>query len=177
MVYYKDNEIKIRDIINEDIINLFSWWIDKEININDPRPIPSNSKDLKEECDRYCDKFEIEIMNKNIEERKYNYYIIVNSEDLPIGFVNFFSIDKIKKQGEMGITIGDKRYWRKGIAYKAVNVVIDHIFDNMDIDRIYIEASETNTPSLKLFEKLNFKRCDQYVEDKGCKFIVMEKRQ
>jgi len=76
----------------------------------------------------------------------------------------------------MGVIIGDKRYWKKGIAYKAVNNVIDYIFNNIDIDRIYIETNETNIPSLYLFEKLNFNRCGEYLEDEDIKFIVMEKR-
>lgn len=176
MIYYEDNEIKIRDIIEEDIINLFSWHIDKEINMHDPRPIPCNSKDLIKECKIYCNIFESEIINKNVEERKYSYFIIENSENEPIGFINFFSIDKIKKQGEMGVTIGDKRYWKKGIAFRSVNAIINYIFNKMDIERIYIETDESNTASLKLFTKLNFNRCGEYCEDDGFKFIVMERK-
>ena len=41
----------------------------------------------------------------------------------------------------MGIEIGDKRYWNKGIAYKAVKVATEYIFNNTDIKRIYIETS------------------------------------
>ncbi len=46
MTYYEDKKIRIRDIEKGDIINLFSCRIDKEINRYDPRPIPSNSREL-----------------------------------------------------------------------------------------------------------------------------------
>lgn len=174
MIYYKDDEFVIRDLQEEDIIYMFSWWIDKEINKHDPRPIPQNSKQLTEECIRYCNIFDIEKMNNDIDARKYRYFIISDNEAKPIGFVNFFSIDRQKKQGELGVIIGDKRYWKKGIAYKAVHAVVDYIFNNMNIDRIYIETGELNVPAVRLFRKLNFQACAEYFEDDGFKFIVME---
>lgn len=176
MIYYQDESIKIRDICSEDVINLFSCRIDRELNLHDPRPIPHTSKELVAECIDYCNRFDTQVMNDNVEDRQYKYFIITNNEGNFIGFVNFFSIDKAKKQGEMGINICDKRCWRKGIAYKAINIVTKYIFNNMDIDRIYIETGETNKPALGLFEKLNFKRCGEYIEDDEFKFIVMEKR-
>ncbi|MBU3144078.1 GNAT family N-acetyltransferase [Clostridium sp. CF012] len=175
MIYYQNNEIVIRDIGSSDVINLFSWQIDKELNKHDPRPIPNNSKELIEECINYCRRFDTEIMSENIQDIEYKYFIITDYEDNAIGFVNFFSIDKLKKQGEMGVTIGDKRYWNKGIAYTSVKIAVYYIFNNMDIDRIYIETGECNKPALRLFEKLDFKRCDEYIEDENFKFIVMEK--
>lgn len=175
MIYYQDKEIVIRDICSSDVINLFSWQIDKELNKHDPRPIPNSSKGLIKECIDYCHRFDTEIMSPNIEDIKYKYFIITNKEDDAIGFVNFFSIDKIKKQGEMGVAIGDKRYWKKGIAFAAIRIAVDYILNTMDINRIYIETGEGNKPALRLFEKLDFKKCGEYIEDDGFKFIVMEK--
>jgi RimJ/RimL family protein N-acetyltransferase len=176
MIYYQDENIKIRDTYSEDVINLFSCSIDKELNLHDPRPMPNTSKELVAECINYCNRFDIEIMNENVEDRKYKYFIVTNNEDNFIGFVNFFSIDKVKKQGEMGVIIADKRYWKKGIAFTAINVVTKYILDNMDINRIYIETGETNKPALRLFDKLGFNKCGEYLEDDNFKFIVMEKR-
>lgn len=175
MVYYRDNEIEIRDITYSDVINLFSWHIDKELNKHDPRPLPSDSKSLIEECLNYCKRFDSEILNEKIKKRKYKYFIITNLEGNPIGFVNFFSVDKVKKQGEMGVIIGDKRYWKRGIAHTAIKVAVDYIFNNMDIKRIYIETGDKNIPALSLFSKLGFEKCGEYLEDEDFKFIVMEK--
>lgn len=71
-------------------------------------------------------------MSENIEDIKYKYFIITDNEDHAIGFVNFFSIDKLKKQGEIGVGIGDKRYWKKGIAYTAIKITAEYIFNDMD---------------------------------------------
>lgn len=174
MVYYRDNEIEIRDIVYSDIINLFSWHIDKELNKHDPRPLPNDSKALIGECVSYCTRFNSEILSEEIKNRKYKYFIITNEEGNPIGFVNFFSIDKVKKQGEMGVIIGDKRYWKRGIAYTAIKVAIDYIFSNMEVERIYIETGEKNIPAINLFNKLGFNKCGEYIEDEDFKFIVMD---
>lgn len=175
MYYYKDDNIIIRDIKEEDVVSLFSWWTDKELNKYDPRPLPKNSTELLRECISFCNRFDTELLNNDIELRRYKYFIITDLNDRPIGFVNFFGIDKEKKQGEMGVELGDKRYWNKGIAYKAVSTAIDYIFNNMDIKRIYIETGENNLPSLNLFSKLGFEKCGEYLEEDGFKFIVMEK--
>lgn len=175
MNYFQDDEIVIRDIIGEDVISLFTWWVDKEINKYDPKPIPTNSFELLSECERFCKRFDAEVVNIDIKKRKYKYFVIDNIYNQAIGFINIFSFDAENKQCELGVEIGDKRYWKKGIASKAVSVVVDYIFDNMDIKRIYIETGEFNFPALRLFEKLGFIKCEEMF-DEGFKFIVMEKK-
>lgn len=176
MIYYEDKNIKIRDLCSEDVVNLFICWVDKEINLYDPRPLPKTSSQLAGECTAFCKRFETEMFNEDIEKRKYKYFIITDIEDKFLGFVNFFSMDKVEKECEMGITIGDKRYWNKGIAYTAIKTSMSFMFEKMDMNRIYIETGESNKAALRLFEKLSFEKCDEYVEDDGFKFIVMEKK-
>lgn len=174
-MYYEDDEIIIRDIKNEDLISLFSWSIDREINKYDPRPLPHTSEELLKDCISYCRRFDCEVMNENIEERKYKYFIITDKSDNPIGFVNVFSIDRIKRQCEMGIVIGDKRYWGKGAARCGIETAVEYIFKNMDIKRIYIETGEANIRAKSLFKKQGFIKCGEYTEDEGFIFVVMEK--
>ena len=174
LIYFQDDQIVIRDILQEDIICLFTWWVDKELNKYDPRPIPANSIELLSECESFCKRFDKEVINTDLKQRKYKYFVICNTNDEVIGFVNIFSFDAENKQCELGIEIGDKRYWQRGIASRAVNVAADYIFDNMDIKRIYIETAEFNFPALGLFKKLGFIKCDEII-DEGFKFIVMEK--
>lgn len=176
MIYYKDNKIIIRDVENKDVVNLFSWSIDQEINNHDPKLLPKDTKSLMKECENYFRRFEDEIINSIIEKRKYKYFIIENTEGHSVGFVNFFSIDKKKKQGELGVLIGDKRYWQRGIGHTSVKAVIDYIFNHMNIERIYIETGEKNTPAINLFNKLHFNKCGECLEEEDFKFIIMEKK-
>jgi RimJ/RimL family protein N-acetyltransferase len=174
LIYFQDEEIVIRDIASQDVISLFTWWVDKEINKYDPRPIPRDSFELLKECESFCKRFDNEVLNSDYKQRKYKYFMIDNIYDQAIGFVNIFSFDAENKQCELGVEIGDKRYWKRGIAAKAVNLALNHIFSNMEMKRVYIETEESNTPALNLFEKLEFIKCDEVI-DEGFKFIVMEK--
>lgn len=107
-------------------------------------------------------------------QEKYKYFIINNISYDFIGFVNFFGFNKIKKQVEMGVIISSKEYRNKGIASTSIKIAIQYIFDNLNIDRIFIETSENNKPSLRLFEKPNLKKSHEYIEEDNFKFIVMD---
>lgn len=63
--------------------------------------------------------------------------------------------DVYKKSIEIGYFIGEK-YWGKGIATKAVNLMIDYIKLNFSVVRIYAEVFEHNKPSMKVLENNGF---------------------
>ncbi len=175
MIYYSDEDIIIRAINEEDAAILFAWRIDKEINEYDLRPTPNTADELLKECNDFCKTFTDQISPTNPADRKYFYFIITDTLGKPIGCVNYFSIDNEMKQCELGVTIGDRNFRRKGIAFKAVEFAVNYIFQNRDIERICIETGEKNIPSLNLFSKLSFARCGESFEENEYKFIVMER--
>lgn len=174
MIYYSSANIKVRDIEERDSINLFMWNIDRELYMFDPIPIPNSAENLIGYCKEFCIKFKNEIMNENHSKRKYKYFIITDDNDNAIGYVNMFGFNEENHSCELGVIIGDKRYWNKGIGYEAVRLVMDYAFTNMNLKRIFIETGEHNINAIKLFNKLKFRKCDEYLDD-DFKFIVMEK--
>jgi len=56
---------------------------------------------------------------------------------------------------ELGYWIGEP-YWNKGIASKAVQLIIDFGFKTLDINRIYASTIESNLASSRVLEKNNF---------------------
>lgn len=173
MNYYMDKEIIIREIEKKDVITMYAWKLDKEIYRFDPMPLPSDTVSLLSDCKAYCERFESDIISKDFDKRKYKYFMITDRAGALIGYINMFSFNHDEKSCEMGIIIGDKRYWNKGIGYKSMKTVIDHAFGNMGMQRLYVETGEKNIPALKLCNKLNFTKCGEYSEDEF-KFIVME---
>ena len=57
---------------------------------------------------------------------------------------------------ELGYWIGEA-FWSKGIATKAVALIIDYGFKNLDINRIFAGTIEGNLASSKVLERNNFK--------------------
>lgn len=174
MQYYSDKQIIIRDVQHDDAPFLFSWWIDRTLCKHDPRPLPVNTKTLQSECENYCRIFDTQIMNPVPEKNIYKYYIITNLENDPIGFINTFSYNEDMTDAELGIFIGDKSYWGKGIASRSLDYIVNMHFNEMGFNRIHVETGEGNEKSLKLFKNLGFTDCGEYL-DEGFKFLVLEK--
>lgn len=65
--------------------------------------------------------------------------------------------DVYKKTAEIGYWIGEP-FWNKGIATKAVQMVTDYSFNNLDILRLHTGVFEYNTASMKVLEKCGFKK-------------------
>ena len=65
--------------------------------------------------------------------------------------------DVYRKSAEIGYFLGEP-YWNKGIMTKAVPLICDYGFKNMDIVRIQTGIFEFNPASMRVLEKCGFKR-------------------
>lgn len=63
--------------------------------------------------------------------------------------------DVFRLSGEMGYFIGEP-FWGKGIASKAINLMIDYIYNNFNIIRIEAGVFDFNKPSMRVLEKNGF---------------------
>ncbi len=60
-----------------------------------------------------------------------------------------------KKNIELGYFVGEI-FWNKGIASKAVSLMVAYIEQNFQANRIYAEVFENNIASMKVLQKNNF---------------------
>jgi RimJ/RimL family protein N-acetyltransferase len=65
--------------------------------------------------------------------------------------------DVYRKSAELGYFLGEP-FWNLGIMTKAVNLICDFGFKNMDIVRIHAGIFEYNPASMRVLEKCGFKR-------------------
>ena len=65
--------------------------------------------------------------------------------------------DVYRKAAEIGYFLGEE-YWNLGIMTKAVNLICDYGFNNMDIVRIHAGIFEFNPASMRVLEKCGFKK-------------------
>ena len=63
--------------------------------------------------------------------------------------------DVYKKNGEIGYWLGES-YWGKGIATKAVQLIINYGFNKLNLERIFAGVFSFNKPSMKVLENNNF---------------------
>jgi ribosomal-protein-alanine N-acetyltransferase len=73
-----------------------------------------------------------------------------------IGNCMIYNIDTRKKEAELGIMIGDRDYWDNGYGVDAVEALVDHAFNTLNVDRIYLNTLEWNLRAQRCFRKSGF---------------------
>ena len=58
----------------------------------------------------------------------------------------------------MGILVGEKDCWGRGLGTQAVKLVAEHAFLRLNLNRVYAGAVKENIGSIRIFEKAGFQR-------------------
>ena len=72
-----------------------------------------------------------------------------------IGIISLNNINKKNKSGVFGYWLGEK-YWGKGIMTEAVNLIINHAFKNLKLQRIQASVMHPNIASMNVLLKSGF---------------------
>ena len=75
-----------------------------------------------------------------------------------IGGIGLKFIDNLNKNAEVGITIGDKRYWNKGYGTDSMILLIDYAFKKLKLHRIELSVHSYNERAIAVYKKLGFKK-------------------
>ncbi len=92
-----------------------------------------------------------------------------------IGNVMFYNIDALKGEAEVGITIGDRRYWGRGYGTDALKALLRHLFTDTSLTRLYLKTLDWNDRAQRCFEKAGFIPCGLSRRSNGT-FVLMEVR-
>ena len=88
------------------------------------------------------------------EKPRKNYEIGIELKDTSelIGVIGLNHVDLWNGRATLGYWLA-KKYWRQGITYEAVQVVLGFAFNKLKLQRIDIEAAVENIPSNNLIKK------------------------
>ena len=73
-----------------------------------------------------------------------------------IGSLAFNEIDWRNRAAEFGIMIGDKTYWNRGYGTEAVRLLVNHGFNTLNLNRIFLRVFENNPRAIRAYEKAGF---------------------
>ena len=90
-----------------------------------------------------------------------------------IGNCSFYNIDESKGEVELGIMIGNRHYWDKGYGTDAVTTLVNDIFHQTNLKRIYLKTLDSNHRAQKCFLKCGFTHYG-YLNKDGYRFVLME---
>lgn len=103
---------------------------------------------------------------------------VLSVEDMAghhIGNVMYYNIDERRGEAELGITIGDKRYWNRGYGTDIVRTFLVYLFTEQNMRRIYLNTLDWNVRAQRAFQKAGFRQCG--VNRRGLNsFVTMEAR-
>lgn len=100
-------------------------------------------------------------------------YAIETIDGKHIGNCSCYNLDQNKEEAELGIIIGDPDYWNKGYGSDTVTTLVNHVFKEEKLKRIYLHTLEENTRAQRCFQKCGFTPCGR-VSRGEYDFIVME---
>jgi [ribosomal protein S5]-alanine N-acetyltransferase len=80
------------------------------------------------------------------------------ADDRCLGHIGLYKIDPIARSAELGIMIGDKAAWGKGIGTEATRQALKYAFSQMNLNRIGLTVLATNERAIRLYCRLGFAR-------------------
>lgn len=101
----------------------------------------------------------IKSADKDIWETRELRVVIDSPDGKALGTLELFDFDPYHGRAGVGVMIYEQTDRRKGVATEALEVLIDYARNELGIVQLYANVAESNTPSLKLFEKLGFESC------------------
>ena len=148
----------------QDLANDYMWRSDEELaRLDATRPLQMSFQEYKA------------YMHKEIiSEDPYSYkYAILSKEGVHIGNCMLYDLSFRQRQCELGILIGDRKYWDKGYGTEVVSLLLLKGFATNEINRIYLHTLDWNMRAQRSFLKAGFKKITQ-VRRNGFLFIKME---
>lgn len=145
-VMIKEKRIYLRKLKEEDASQEYCNWL------NDPvvnKYLETRSTSIKE-------------LKEYIKEKKENENclflgIFIKDLDKHIGNVKLEPIDWNDKKATLGILIGDKNYWGKGICTIVMKLVIEYAFEKLSLEKIDLGVLSENKAAIICYLKAGLK--------------------
>ncbi|ABZ94469.1 Acetyltransferase [Leptospira biflexa serovar Patoc strain 'Patoc 1 (Ames)'] len=124
--------------------NYLKWFNDPEVCFGNSHGVfPVNQKSLVEYID-----------NSYKSNQQLVFAMIENKNHTHIGNISLQGINWINRTAEFAIFLGEKSYWGKGLAVQAGNLIVNHGFSDMNLNRIYCGTFSNNQGMIKLAKAL-----------------------
>jgi len=100
-------------------------------------------------------------------------YAIDTLEAKHIGNCMAYDMDTVTGEAEVGIMVGDRKYWGKGYGREAMALLVDQMFQIAGMRRLYLHTLEWNARARRAFAGCGFHEL-RPVRRGGPNFVLME---
>ena len=158
------SKIKLRPKILSDTRNDYAWQTDPELAKLDAVPLLTIS------LTQYLMDYTWELHFRSPARRQF---AIETSGGKHIGNCSYYNLSETKGDAELGIMIGNRDYWDNGYGTDAVITLVNYIFRETNLNRIYLKTLESNIRAQKCFQKCGFTQYGRMARD-SYDFVLME---
>lgn len=146
-VFIEGERIYLREIrLSDANRNYCDWMNDSEIN---------------QYLESRFEKWSVSKLKRYISDIKRNpdnVFLAIVSRDgnKHIGNIKIGPINRRHKYADVGIIIGEKSFWGKGIATEAIKLVVDYAFNKLGLHKLTAGAYRCNIGSIRAFKRAGF---------------------
>jgi diamine N-acetyltransferase len=151
MAHIYGKRIRLRAAEKSDLPDFLRW-------VNDP--------DVTENLMLVYPMSEVEEENwydSMIQRPKEQHVLVIEIEDKgqaypwkAIGTCQFHNLDWRCRSAEIGIMIGEKRFWNQGYGTETVKLLLQHGFATLNLHRIWLKVYDKNLGGIRAYEKAGF---------------------
>ena len=160
----RGEKIVLREKRISDAMKDYSWSTDKELSELDA------ASPMKLSFQQALMLYEEEM---NYPTSRRQRFAIDTVEGEHIGNCMFYDVNEARGEAELGIMIGDRRYWSKAYGADAVRTLLRYIFTTTKLHRVYLHTLDWNIRAQKSFAKVGFAPIGP-VKRHGLRFIAMD---
>lgn len=142
------SKVRLRALERSDLAACVRWLNDPEVITHLTMTTPL-SKVQEEYWFESTLKNPVETQPLAIEVRK-------DADWFHIGNVGFNTLDWTVRKAELGIFIGEKSQWSQGYGRMAVQLMVEHGFNHINLNRIYLYVHENNPRAIRAYERAGF---------------------
>lgn len=93
-----------------------------------------------------------------LDERRREFVVLDAGTSQPLGTASLSDVDARSGQAELGILIGEKSAWGRGIGRAAILALLKVAFDELVLHRVYLRVFPDNERALRLYASAGFVR-------------------
>lgn len=143
---FNGERVRLRKMSIEDVAIYHKWRNDIEV-----MQFTNPSLDVFTYTD--TEKF----VNSIIESHNSKGYMIEEVKTgKPIGVTSLINIDYGNRNAECIIDIGDKDYWGKGFGRESFKLLLDFVFKELNLHKVYLRVFSFNERAINLYNSFGF---------------------
>ena len=147
--------VRLRDKRIDDAENDFSWKSDPELAAFDGAiPYQGTIKNFRDNVSR-------DLRERTIYRKTFS--VEDNQSGSHIGNVMYYGYDPLRREAEIGITIGNKKFWGRGYGREIMSLMLTVMQSRLALSKVYLHTLSWNERAQGAFKAAGFQKVGEVV--------------